>query len=118
MVTPKGRVYTRGAVYNKESTSFLDLPDATRSETLATLGPPDYENHEAGVLLYLRETAFSWHLSMPFGDTYMTSNPKTNGLFIAYNPSGRILLHGFFPMGDGTPDQECAKWLTANKQAK
>jgi len=63
VVVPLGREALYGQEYLKESIAFLDAPEATREETVVTLGPPYVEFHDRRILVYFFETTGRfWHM--------------------------------------------------------
>jgi hypothetical protein len=121
IVFPTGRAVVSGSDYPHEAIAFLDLPDASREETIATLGPPSWESTNSRVLLYLYETAINWHtepIPVEIGhqpvEFVNCSNdlgtPKLWGLFVAYDTNGLVIRHAIGHIRYGTPDDHCVDW--------
>jgi hypothetical protein len=118
-VIPMGKKVTAAHKFSKQEIAFLDLPDATREEALASLGPPFWEAHDSRVLLYLWETSFEWQVSPPdhIGSLAWTARPSTVrtdprrwGLFVAYDSRGRVCSYEIRLVGDGTLEEACSRW--------
>ena len=102
------KVHVAGPILSADSIAFLGLKDATRAETIATLGPPVWESKNSRVLLYLSQTTIHWigegigadpvsdpdHPMMvkPFGAGETDSSGLT-ALFVAYDKNGLVTSH-------------------------
>ncbi|MDB6066342.1 MAG: hypothetical protein JWR26_2550 [Pedosphaera sp.] len=105
-----------GQEYNRETIGFLDSPNATREETLTTLGPPFMESREKRVLLYFSETTRAWL------NIYATLNPadvnepsssviKRRALLISYDEVGHITGHTFRDVKMGAIQDAFRSWV-------
>ena len=75
-ITPNGTKVVEGVKFPREAVAFLDFPDATREETIATLGPPSWESTNSRVLLYTYATSLAWNISVP--DSFSIEDSKTD----------------------------------------
>jgi hypothetical protein len=120
IVFPTGTKIISGGLYSREAVAFLNLPDATRQETISTLGPPTFESKELGVLLYIYQSVETYHVEpipIKVGDVNLNSpydgqtEPETSGLFVGYDDQGRVTGHGFSPIGPGPLEVQCTNWV-------
>jgi hypothetical protein len=110
MVLSAGCIYPHkvtlaGPILSKDALAFLDLKDATRAETVATLGSPNCESTNARVLLYFSQTAIHWsgmnvEPNFPDHPEHLTPvrvsedhDEKLWALFVAYNEEGLVTSH-------------------------
>jgi hypothetical protein len=123
---PVGRELTAGYKYSGDALEFLDLPGTTRNETVASLGPANWESTEARVLLYRWETSLKWHADpVKFEDRYKNrviieaddyyTNEANWGLFIAYDDKGLITQHAIRRFGKGDLENVCLNWVRDGK---
>jgi hypothetical protein len=116
---------TGGHKYTSEAIAFLNTPEATREEVIATFGPAIVESSAAKVLLYTWQVTSS---VVPFQivskdrdpatgvETTTPLNPKAPGtvqqwgLFIAYNDRGKIVAHEVTRTGASGLEEACIKW--------
>jgi hypothetical protein len=122
IMIPKGHEVVSGGDYTHEAIAFLDLPGASRKETIATLGPPSWESQDLGMLLYLYQDVEKYHIEpipVEIGHKSVDLVPASEGqtvpelwgLFITYNGEGLVTGHDFSPVGDGRLEDECKKWV-------
>jgi hypothetical protein len=118
-IFPEGYKVTAGREYSDDATAFLDLPGATRAETIASLGAPTWESTDARVLLYVWEKSFKWKFNPPsdvndvhFGDHtwHARTAARRWGLFIAYDDKGLVSAHAVSEIGEKTLEEDCFKW--------
>jgi hypothetical protein len=116
---PKGTKVIAAHKVSREEIAFLDLPNATRDETVATLGPPFWEDPASRVLLYTWETSFEWQVSLPDQvgsvDLHARSVTVQNdgrrwGLFVAYDAQGQVSKHEVCDIGPGSLVDACSRW--------
>jgi len=126
------KVTVAGPNLSRDALAFLDLKDATRGETIATLGPPNWESTNACVLLYLSQTVIHWDGQVALPDAYDASsstvrtrlypddgnsNEKLHALFVAYNTNGLVRSHAVqtvYSRTMGTMEEMCARYAARN----
>ena len=100
IIVPVPSRTTAGHRYSKEALAFLDIPGMTKAEVVSTLGPPDANSREFGILAYKWEyVSQSQTLLYPEGLTW-TGPGKTHetawhgrALFIAFDATGIVKKH-------------------------
>lgn len=129
IVFPTGSRIISDGNFSHEALAFLDLPDASRDETIATLGKPAYESKNLGVLLYLYHSVDTYHVMPipievkhtdvnPIAESDGETDPELWGLFVAYDEKGRVFAHALRRVGDGGLEEECANWGGQPSQAR
>jgi hypothetical protein len=118
---------TAGHRHSRDTITFLNAPDATRSEVIATLGSPIVESLASRVLLYAWER--TWRI-VPFQtvtiyrdhftgtETTTPSGPQGAiatavqrwGLFIAYSDDGFVCAHEVLRIGTSDLERACVTW--------
>lgn len=118
---------TAGHKYSGDAIKFLDAPDATRKEVIATLGPPLINSRESRVLLYTwqrtlrivplqlvlkdRDRFTGVATTTPVGSqTAVGSTVQYWGLFIAYNDDEFVCAHEVRRIGTSGLEDECVTW--------
>jgi len=121
-LVPLGHKTTLGHRHSAEALALLDLPDTTRDDVLAELGPPLWESHELRILFYLWEDSLEWYVIPPaelgLHPGKSTSHPQRWGLFIAYNEHGVLSAHEVCPIGRESPEEACAHWFSRVKSGR
>jgi len=118
---------TAGHKHSRDAIRFLDAPDATRCEVIATLGSPLLESRKSRVLLY------AWQRTLrivPFQIVTKDRDPFTGaettspvgpqdavatavqhwGLFIAYNDDEFVCAHEVLRIGTSDLEGACVSW--------
>jgi hypothetical protein len=117
---PQGNKLTAGYEYPKEGLAFLNLPDTTREEVVATLGPPTFESGSAKTLLYVWEKTSKWELNyymlsyptcVPLGNEPVNGKQRLWGLFVAYDEKGLVSRHEIRTINpSSTLEAACLAW--------
>jgi hypothetical protein len=113
---------TSGQKYSSDALHFLDLPDTTREDVIASLGPPLIEVPEARVLLYSWEKTSRQLVIAP--DALKPEGQKKDsaidygesqqwGLFIGYSEQGLVRVHQVQKIGTSGLAEACVKWATS-----
>lgn len=102
------KVTLSGPILSADSTAFLNLKDATRAETISTLGQPVWESTRSRVLLYFSETTMFWSgaavqsTTVEDPDHPINAKPfrvgeddtaRLRALFVAYDENGSVRSH-------------------------
>lgn len=114
--------------FSREELAFLDAPDATRDETMSTLGPPLIDFQQPGVLVYTRQVSprevvlqsgldqDQDHVEIGAHSRVSNSSTKIWTLFVAYDEHGRVLAHEVRRLETGDLEKASVKWrLTKEK---
>lgn len=116
-LVPEGRRVIAGRQYSAESIAFLDAPDATRQETIATLGLPSWESSQSKVLLYLWNSAQKWRFVPPeswknagIRESVSETGEQRWALLIAYDRAGMVTAHTARRINSLTLEQACVIW--------
>ena len=107
-----------GNQFSGEELDFLNLPNTTRDDVLASLGQPLIDLHDPGVLLYVWWKT-SRTLFVPpgkVGDVDLGTHASVEhsdqewGLFIAYDQGGHIVAHQVRKLDTGESEKACVEW--------
>ena len=118
---------TAGHKYSGNAIKFLDAPDTTRKEVIATLGPPLMDSRASRVLLYTWQRTLRivpFQLVCKDRDRFTgveTTTPVSSqkavgstvqdwGLFIAYTDDGFVCAHEVRRIGTSGLEDECVTW--------
>jgi outer membrane protein assembly factor BamE (lipoprotein component of BamABCDE complex) len=128
-VVPLPSKVSAGHQYSRDALAFLDLPDTTREDVVASLGPPLIESRDARVLFYTSETTGRTLFIPPqgIGEVHWEANSKIEhgspqewGLFIAYEEHSLVSAHEILKIGTDEMEQRCVDWqhtLAARRKA-
>jgi hypothetical protein len=116
-IVPLPDKVTQGHRYSAEALAFLDEPDTTRAEVVATLGAPLLE-HESQILLYEWEQTPRYLTSVPtimHGHNELRTKVNEGyaemyGLFIAYDAHGLVEAHEVRKIRRRTLEEACVAW--------
>jgi hypothetical protein len=123
-IVPLPAKVTSGYYYSSEALAFLDLPDTTRDQVVASLGPPLVEVADSGVLLYAWEKASRFLFIYPAGYSHggmetaastQRGDPQAWGLFIGYDEKGLVTAHEVRKIGTESLTEACLNWEHTNR---
>jgi hypothetical protein len=109
---------------SQEALKFLDLPNTSREEVIATLGSPIQESADSRVLLYSWETTSRYifvypngihHDEVSTGSSVVEGSSDRWGLFIRYNEQGFVTAHHVREIGTNDLEQACVRWASSKR---
>jgi hypothetical protein len=104
---------------SRAEVAFLNEPNITRAEVIATLGPATHESRDGRVLAYVWTTATAravWVLGIPgpvglMGKSGVWESDGRWALLIALNQEGLVARKEARRIGSETTlEEECVKW--------
>ena len=116
-LVPEGRHIISGHKYSGDAIAFLKSPEATRQETIITLGLPSWESRSSKVMLYLWQSSRKWRFTPPeswkhVGIRESVSETKDQrwALMVAYDESGKVRAHTVRSIGKDSMEDASVSW--------
>lgn len=137
LLVPLPSYRSSGPNFSKEALTFLDFPDTTRADVLATLGEPVIEMHDPGVLVYLCEMTQRTLVipmdidsdgrdcnksqegkpTLEMDHSYVESGPSDERvLFIAYDEHGHVFAHEIRTADQYALKSDCRAWRLGKRE--
>src|ERR1035437_9041266 len=117
--TPPISTVVSGHKHSRTEIAFLNEPNATSAEVIATLGPATHESRDGRILAYVWTTTTprgAWMVGVPgsvalLGESGVWESPRRLALLIAIDGEGIVTRHEVCRIAmDTTLEDECAKW--------